>query len=82
MWPPELESLVRAAMAAVGGRVQCMSVGGHYLCDPYRMAMATELPDGDTDSDDVVSWCDCSMCRRERDGEDSDNGSGFGSDYY
>ncbi|KAK3242349.1 hypothetical protein CYMTET_47968 [Cymbomonas tetramitiformis] len=82
VWPPELESLVRAAMAAVGGRVQCMSIGGHYLCDPYRMAMATELPDGDTDSDDVVSSCDCSMCRRERDGEDSDSGSGFDSDYY
>ncbi|KAK3234403.1 hypothetical protein CYMTET_55345 [Cymbomonas tetramitiformis] len=67
VWPPGLESLVRAALSAVGGEVQSMSVGGYYLCNPYRMAMATDLPAGDTDSDDVVSSCDCSECRAEMD---------------
>eukprot|EP00854_Cymbomonas_tetramitiformis_P016017 gene16017-18997_t len=78
----DLRDVFRQYVVDTISPTQCMSIGGHYLCDPYRMAMATELPDGDTDSDDVVSSCDCSMCRRERDGEDSDSGSGFDSDYY
>eukprot|EP00854_Cymbomonas_tetramitiformis_P002905 gene2905-3716_t len=56
--------------------------GGYHLCNPYRMAMATDLPAGDTDSDDVVSSCDCAECRAEMDYWGSCSSSDFDDGYF